>query len=183
MNITVISGTNRPGSVTRKVADRVAALYREHGVSAEVLDLNALPLEVFSPDAYAQKPPAFERFAQAVLQSDGLHVVTPEYNGGAPGVLKYFIDLLPFPASFENRPVSFTGLAAGMWGGLRPVEQLQAIFGFRNAYLFPQRVFLAGVGGLFSTEGHLANAEAEARLREQVAGFVAFVRAVNVKAA
>ena len=49
--------------------------------------------------------------------------------------------MLKFPESFEKRPVCFTGLGAGIWGALRPVEQLQAIFGYRNAYLFPERVF------------------------------------------
>ena len=36
----------------------------------------------------------------------------------------------------------FTGLSAGVWGALRPIEQLQAIFGYRNACLFPERVFM-----------------------------------------
>ena len=42
---------------------------------------------------------------RAVLQAEGLIVVTPEYNGSLPGVLKYFIDMLKFPESFEQRPV------------------------------------------------------------------------------
>ena len=41
---------------------------------------------------------------------------------------------------------------AGIWGALRPVEQLQAIFGYRNAYLYPERVFLPGIGKLKVSE-------------------------------
>lgn len=183
MNLTLISGTNRPGSNTRRVVDHLAGLYRRLGVNPTVLDLHQLPLEVFSPAAYAEKPASFAPFADAVLSSDGLHVVTPEYNGGAPGALKYFIDLLPFPESFEQRPVAFTGLSAGMWGALRPVEQLQVIFGYRNAYLYPQRVFLAGIGEHISADGHITNAEWTERLQQQAAGFSAFVRALHKQAA
>ena len=143
--ITIIVGTNRPGSNTRLVARQIEGLYADLQQPVRVLDLAQLPAEVFAPTAYAEKPASFAPFADAVLQASGLHVVTPEYNGSMPGVLKYFIDLLKFPESFERRPVCFTGLAAGTWGALRPVEQLQQIFGYRNAHIYPERVFIPGI--------------------------------------
>jgi NAD(P)H-dependent FMN reductase len=114
-----------------------------------------------------------------VLQASGLHVVTPEYNGGLPGVLKYFIDMLKFPESFERRPVCFTGLAAGVWGALRPVEQLQAIFGYRNAYIYPERVFMPGIGKLLDAQGGLTDADLLKRLRTQAEGFTGFVERIQ----
>jgi len=173
--ITLIVGTNRPGSNTRKVARHVEELYGELKVPLRVLDLAQLPPEIFSPSSYGEKPKSFQPFADAILQAAGLHVVTPEYNGGIPGVLKYFIDMLKFPESFERRPVCFTGLWAGIWGALRPVEQLQAIFGYRNAYVYPERVFLPGIGNLLDNDGNLTNPELLGRLRKQAEGFVKFV--------
>ena len=177
--ITLIVGTNRPDSNTRKVARHVEESYAEFKVPVRVLDLAQLPPEIFSPSSYAEKPKSFAPFADAVLQSSGLHVVTPEYNGGMPGALKYFIDMLKFPESFERRPVCFTGVAAGVWGALRPVEQLQAIFGYRNAYIYPERVFLPGVGKLLDAGGRLQDAELLGRLKKQADGFVAFVERVQ----
>jgi chromate reductase, NAD(P)H dehydrogenase (quinone) len=177
--ITLIAGTNRPGSNTLKVAGLLAEIYTGLKVPVRVLDLAQLPPEIFSPSSYAEKPAAFQPFADAILQSSGLHVVTPEYNGGLPGVLKYFIDMLKFPESFERRPVCFTGLAAGVWGALRPVEQLQAIFAYRNAYLYPERVFLPQVNNLLDAKGRLKDAELLKRLESQAAGFVGFVEAVK----
>jgi NAD(P)H-dependent FMN reductase len=104
-----------------------------------------------------------------------VHVISPEYNGGIPGVLKYFIDMLKFPESFERRPVCFTGVAAGIWGALRPIEQLQAIFGYRNAHIFPERVFLAQINSQLDEGGWLKNPELLGRLRKQAEGFVDFV--------
>jgi NAD(P)H-dependent FMN reductase len=174
MKITLLSGTNRPGSNTRKVTAIIAGLYQEIGHPVDLLDLAELPQEIFLPQAYGQKPASFAPFSEAILQSDGVHIVTPEYNGGMPGILKYFIDMLKFPEAFEHRPVAFTGVAAGMWGALRPVEQLQAIFGYRNAYICPERVFLPHVSDLLSDDGKLMDTALVGRLRSQAAAFARF---------
>jgi chromate reductase, NAD(P)H dehydrogenase (quinone) len=174
--ITMVVGTNRPGSNTRKVASNVEDIYRELNTPLKVLDLAQLPPEIFHPSSYAEKPRSFAPFSDGVLQSTGLVVVTPEYNGSLPGVLKYFIDMLKFPESFERRPVCFVGLAAGMWGALRPVEMLQAIFGYRNAYIYPERVFMPRINDLLDANGRLKDAELVERLREQQKGFVEFVK-------
>lgn len=177
--IAIVSGTNRPGSNTRKMAGLVASIYRRMNVEASILDLAELPPEIFAPGSYAEKPAVFKPFAEGVLAAKGLVVVTPEYNGSFPGVLKYFIDMLKFPESFEERPVCFVGLAAGMWGALRAVEQLQQIFGYRNAHLFPRRVFLPGIGRLLTPEGTLNDPETMERLESQAAGFVEFIRSLQ----
>jgi NAD(P)H-dependent FMN reductase len=180
--ITLIVGTNRPGSNTRKVAAQLEEIYAELKVPLHVLDLAKLPPEIFSPTSYAEKPESFHPFADAILKSDGLHVVTPEYNGSVPGVMKYFIDMLKFPESFEHKPVCFTGLAAGMWGALRPVEQLELIFGYRNAYIYPTRVFLPQINDLLDDSGKITDAELLERLKSQAHGFVEFVEKLkNVK--
>ena len=177
--LTLIVGTNRPASATRKVARQVETIYEEMHVPLKVLDLAELPPEIFSPASYSAKPSSFKPFSDAILQAEGLVLVTPEYNGGMPGVLKYFIDMLKFPESFERRPVCFVGLAAGIWGALRPVEQLQAIFGYRNAYLYPERVFIPQVMNHLDEQGGLKSPELVDRLRKQAEGFVNFVERIH----
>ena len=177
--ITMVVGTNRPGSNTRKIASQIEEIYRGLNTPLKVLDLAHLPQEIFNPGSYAEKPVSFKPFSEGVLQSTGLVVVTPEYNGSLPGVLKYFIDMLKFPESFERRPVCFVGLGAGMWGALRPVEQLQAIFGYRNAYIYPERVFMPRVNDLLDVNGRLKDSELVERLRDQQKGFIEFVRKLS----
>jgi chromate reductase, NAD(P)H dehydrogenase (quinone) len=177
--ITLISGTNRPSSNTRKVTAFVESLYRELGVPTTVVDLQELPLDLFRPEAYATKPAAFAPFGDAVLKAKGVVIVTPEYNGSFPGVLKLFIDHLKFPEAFESRPVAFVGLAAGMWGALRSVEQLSQIFAYRNAYQLPRRVFIPGVGSALTPEGAPIDPELAARLKSQATEFVSFVNALS----
>lgn len=179
--IVILSGTNRPGSNTRKVAAHIEACYQKLGVPTHLLDLAELPPELFAPIAYAEKPASFKKFTDPILAADGLVVVTPEYNGGLPGVLKYFIDMLPFPESFAHRPVCFVGLALGLWGALRPVEQLQAIFGYRNALIYPERVFMPGIGKVLDAAGQFTQPDLPERLEKQAQGFVAFVEKLRGK--
>jgi chromate reductase, NAD(P)H dehydrogenase (quinone) len=172
--ILVISGTNRPNSNALKVANIVLGHYHNAGVKAELLSLSELPREVFEPSAYTTKPPSMVAIQQRVLAAQGLHVVTPEYNGSFPGVLKYFIDMLKFPESFDRKPVAFTGEAAGTWGALRSVEQLQMIFGYRNAHIYCDRVFISGVNQKLDASGKLLDSDLDQRLAKQAAGFAKF---------
>jgi len=177
--ISLIVGTNRPGSNTRRVAWHIESIYAGLEVPLRVIDLAQLPPEIFSSASYAEKPASFRPFADAIIQSAGLVVVTPEYNGGMPGVLKYFIDMLKFPESFCKRPVCFVGLALGQWGGLRPVEQLQAIYSSRNAFIYPERVFVTRVAETLDESGRLTHPETAARLKSQAIGFVEFVETLQ----
>lgn len=174
--IEIISGTNRTGSNTRRVADTVKGYYERLGQPVGMIDLINLPAEIFHPDSYTARPASFQPFVDRVLASAGLVVVVPEYNGGPPGVLKYFIDMLPFPQSFEGRPVAFVGLGAGEWGGLRPVEHMQQIFGYRNAHILPQRVFIREVHRLFDGKGNVVNEDVRRHMEGQSLAFVDFIQ-------
>lgn len=178
--ITVISGSSRPGSNTLKVARQVAGMHEELGSVVQLLDLGALPAEAFQPQAYREKSASFQAtFIDPVLQADGLVVVVPEYNGSYPGILKHLIDLLPFPESFDCRPVAFIGLAAGYYGALRSVEQLQMVFAYRNAHLFNLRVFIPAVHKVVSPEGNISDGDLVQRLQRQAARFQAYARALR----
>jgi NAD(P)H-dependent FMN reductase len=177
--IVVLSGTNRPEANTRHVAQRCARIVRAEGEEATLLDLGELPPALFSPDAYADKPPEFADWQQAVLDAAGILVVVPEYNGSFPGALKYFIDMLRFPESLYEKPCGFVGLASGRFGGLRAVEQLEMVFQYRHAHLYGRRCFLAGIHQHLDADGALVDPALETRLRDTVTGFVEFCRRLS----
>lgn len=174
--IAIICGTNRPESRTRLISGEIQRLYKSMGEDCPLIDLARLPPEIFRGESYSKKPESFVPFSKMITDSDGLVIVSPEYNGGFPGVLKYFIDMLKFPESFEHRPVCFVGIAAGLWGALRPIEQLQLIFGYRNAHIFPTRVFIPSVMKILDDRGKIVDDEIISRLRQQAEGFISFSR-------
>ena len=179
--ILIISGTNRPNANALRVARVIERNYAASNEPCELLSLVDLPREMFDPAAYAHKPPGIVALQHRILGARGLHVVTPEYNGSFPGVLKYFIDMLKFPESFEHKPVAVTGEAAGLWGGLRAVEQLAQVFSYRNAHVLPERVFIPGVGTKFEAEGKLTDVAIDERLAKQCERFAWFARHVTLR--
>lgn len=176
--LTVLAGTNRPDSNTKRVADRVVQLLAENTSTAKegpvLLDLQNLPQQIFSAASYAEKPAQFlEEFQTPIDEASGLLIVTPEYNGSFPGVLKYFIDMLDFPKSLKNLPIAFVGVAAGQWGAMRSIEQLTLIVQYRSAHVFGTRLFIPRINDVLQDDGTLG--DYEPRLGQLVEGFVKFV--------
>ena len=125
MRITVVCGTNREGAMSRILAAEVSECYRDLDHEVDDLDLAELPTDALHPTAYSEKSPAIQALVDRFLASDGVVFVIPEYNGSYPGVLKLFIDMLPFPEGLDARPCAFIGLAAGQFKALRAVEHFQ----------------------------------------------------------
>jgi chromate reductase len=174
-SIVIISGTNRPGSKCLLVAKALERYYREEKISAQVLDLVELPVEIFSPTvAYSTKPAAFYALQDQIIAAAGLHIVTPEYHGSFAGVLKYFFDMLDARACFDEKPIALVGEASGMWGGLRAVEQLQMIFSYCRSHIYRDRVMMPQVNDYFSDDGTVRDEQIAERLRNQVVGFARY---------
>lgn len=172
----IIVSTNRPGSKTRELAEVVRGIYDSQNDPVELIDLAQMPwTELKSP--YEKKQPSWLAEAIAKLdQSDGIILVVPEYNGSYPGILKYFIDHWTYPRTFEARPICFIGLG-GRWGGLRPIEHLQQVFGYRNGYGFPERVFVTQVDEKLK-DGKVQDAMVLGLLQTQAKNFKTFVDAL-----
>jgi NAD(P)H-dependent FMN reductase len=175
---TILVGTNRPGSNSRKVADIIAKVYSNLDEKVDILDLQEFPFHELKGDSYGEKQSdGLQSYFQKINKAEGLIVVVPEYNGSMPGVLKYFIDYWSYPDSFEHRPVCFVGLG-GIFGGLRPVEHLQQVFGYRNSFIFPDRVFLINVWKHLS-KGTITDQLLLDLLISQAKGFQKFCRALQ----
>ncbi len=177
--IVLISGSNRPDNNTRRVARYLEALLQQADQVVFLIDLEKLPTTLFTPASYVDKPAAFAPIQEAILNADGILTVVPEYNGSFPGALKYFIDMLQFPESLREKPAAFVGLAAGRWGGLRAIEQLEMIFRYRSAHLHNCRVCLPSIHTLLGDDGDIADSESAQRLDDLVSGFVDFCRRLS----
>jgi NAD(P)H-dependent FMN reductase len=177
--ITVISGTNRPDSNTRKLAAVIQEMLHQNGQETTLIDLAELPTDLFTGSSYATKPDDFAVFQEAVIEADGLLSVVPEYNGSFPGVLKYFIDMLRFPESLYEKPAAFVGLSAGRWGGVRAVEHLEMVFQYRHAHLFGRRCFIPRIGSVLDESASIADLDTAERLEKTVTGFSDFCAALR----
>lgn len=175
----IISGTNRPGSRTLQVTRFVQQIYKSMGEQIELIDLSHVGLEELGASAmYGDSVPAkMKTEIQKINSSEGVVIVTPEYNGSIPGALKYFLDHWSYPDSYEFRAFALIGLGT-RFGALRPVEHLQGILGFRNAFIYPERVFITNIHKALDASGQLTDAMIVDLIKAQAKGFSAFTRAL-----
>ena len=74
-------------------------------------------------DDYGQEiKDRFPEWRDAIINADGLVIVTPEYNHGYPGSLKAVLDLLL--REHVHKAVAIVGVSAGPWGGTRVIEAM-----------------------------------------------------------
>lgn len=174
----IISGTNRKSSRSLEVSQLIQKIYAAKSETIEIIDLKDVGLNELDETHYgAEKPKKITDTLQKINQSEGLIFVVPEYNGSLPGALKYFIDHWKYPDAFEFRPVCFVGLG-GMFGALRAVEQLQMILGYRNAFVYPERIFLTNVWNILKN-GKISDPVIQDLLEKQVSGFQKFTHALS----
>ena len=174
----IIVGTDRKGSRSRTVSEFIQGLYAKAGEEVGIIDISEVGLSDIKKPYTDERPDALHQAIERVNNADGLIFVVPEYNGSYPGALKYLIDHWAYPTSFEFRPVCYVGLG-GRWGGLRPIEHLQGVMGYRNAYQLPQRVFLSGIFTMLNEAGEITQADVLELLEIQVKEFQSFVKGLN----
>jgi len=178
--IEVIACTDRKGSNSAKIAHLIINKIKETNEEAGFIDLAAIDWSQLNANAYGldNRPESMKPLVDRIDQADGLYLICPEYNGSYPGVVKTFIDHWSYPVSFEKRPVCFIGLG-GLFGGLRPVEHLQQVFGYRNSFIFPERVFLQNVWSVINENGEITDETMSTLVDQQVKNFVKFIDGIK----
>lgn len=156
--ITIISGTNRTGSVTYQMALLYQRKLKERGVHASILDLKDLPHDFTFSALYenAGKSEGFNRLIAPIKDSTKLILVTPEYNGSFPGVIKAFLDGLEFPNGVKDKMVALVGLSAGSQGAVLATSHLADILGYLGATVLPLRARMPFIAKHFK-DGEIIN--------------------------
>jgi chromate reductase len=173
--ITLLVGTNRPQSRARLIANLYAELLAELGSASQILDLAELPADFTTTALYDQAGTnaAYNQLAGLLDASRKLVIIMPEYNGSFPGVLKAFIDGLPYPGGIRGKQAALVGLSSGTQGGLLAMSHLTDILLYLGTIVLPQRVRLLSIAQDLTAAGVLSNTFAVQLLREQAQALLA----------
>ena len=117
------------GSLRKASYSRATLLgLREHLPGAVKLEIRDLQLPLYNEDEDgADSPRDVRLFRDAIGASDGVVIVTPEYNHGIPGVLKNALDWAsrPFGKSvLIDKPVLVISVSPAFTGGVRAQAQV-----------------------------------------------------------
>ena len=167
MKIAIISGSQRPGSQSLKVAHylekRVGELHEEISVYLLELGTGILPLwdqSMFTGDPSPLKE-AWAPISAELTEADAIVVVTPEWHGMVPPALKNF--LLMCSSELANKPGLIVSISASL-GGSYPVAELRSS-GYKNNHVcwIPDHVIIRHVSKML-------NGEPQSEEEEMVAG-------------
>jgi len=121
LNIPLLLGTNRSDRRSVHVAQWLhKQMQKRPDIESTLFDVRdfALPQDNYGTDI----KDSFPEWRDAIVNADGLVIVTPEYNHGYPGTLKSVLDLLL--KEYIHKSVALVGVSASPWGGTRVIESM-----------------------------------------------------------
>jgi NAD(P)H-dependent FMN reductase len=165
--ITLISGTNRPASRSRAIADLYADLLAKRNEPHQILDLADLPGDFIVTAMYKNtgRNEQFNQLVNMIKEADKFVFVVPEYNSSFPGVLKAFIDALDYPCPFMNKKGALIGLSSGMQGSGLALSHLTDILNYLGMHIMAMKLKFAHIEKNF--DGKLITSDLYNELMEQ----------------
>lgn len=175
IKIIAICGSVRPGNNTAKAMRLALDEFARHPdveVAPVYLDKLDLPL----PGLAARDPAAVEHFQQAVKEATGVLLASPEYHGGVSSPMKLAIDNLGYPSMMSGKPISLLGVAAGVIGAIKSLEQLRGICSHVGGIVLPLAVSVARVHQAFDEQGNCRDADIEKFIRSAATSLLDYIR-------
>jgi chromate reductase, NAD(P)H dehydrogenase (quinone) len=186
MKILALSGSLRRESFNTALA-RVARELAPDGVEVEIYDgLGLLPhydQDLDHEDVETPEPVADLR--RRIEEADALLVITPEYNGTLPGVLKNAIDWASARhrgSWLRNKTVAIAGATTGQYGAIWAQQDAKRVLGIAGARVVGSELPVSTAHERFDAHGNLVDPLVAERLREHLALLVREAQPLNVAA-
>ena len=162
---TIISGTNRVGSNTLKVAKEYQRFLKEKGVEAEILSLEGL-------DFLNDKKLVADLEKNIIIPSQKLLFIVPEYNGSYPGILKLLFDAGKSHSVWWHKKALLAGVSTGRGGNIRGMEHFNGVMNYLKITVFPELLPISTVDKLMDSEGRFTDAGIITAINKQLDNFL-----------
>ncbi len=181
MKITIISGSHRLHSQSRKVADHIRRTLLEEQLAdqAETFSLEGNPLPFWDEGVWNADPGWEERLAplRALLrESDGFVIVSPEWHGQVPSGLKNLF-LLVGKQEVGHKPALIVTVSSAD-GGAYPVAELRMSSYKNNRILYiPEQVIVRHVEKVLNPDPADNDPDADGYFRRRILWSLKVLRA------
>jgi NAD(P)H-dependent FMN reductase len=140
IKVLALVGSLRAASINRQLAELAVEVAPDDVLVAVFDGLGELPFynEDIDPavGAQAEAPAEVAALRAAAADADAALVVTPEYNGSIPAVVKNAIDWLSRPfgnGALKGKPLAVVGGSLGQYGGVWAHDETRKSFGIAGA--------------------------------------------------
>jgi chromate reductase, NAD(P)H dehydrogenase (quinone) len=162
---TIISGTNRPGSNTLKVAREYQRFLKAKGIEARLLSLEGIDL--------LNRDKAFEQLEnEMIIPTSKFIFLVPEYNGSYPGVLKLLFDTGKPHSIWWHKKALLAGVSTGRAGNLRGLDHLSGVLNYLKVTVYPNLLPISVVDKLLDADGRFTDPGSIAVINAQLDQFI-----------
>src|ERR1043165_5423035 len=180
MNIEIIAGSPREGSLTLHIAKH---LHKElqgcavgHNVGLINLQEHVLPFIQKVWNSVDAAPEEHKELARRMFAANAFVIVSPEYNGGDSPAMKNLFDHFPKQA---KKPFGICTGSDGAMGGMRSSQQLlqlvPALFGIAS----PTLLIVPNMDKKFDEEGNLLDASFSKKVHDFLTDFLWLAQAIH----
>ncbi|MBB6674649.1 NADPH-dependent FMN reductase [Cohnella nanjingensis] len=144
--IGIIVGSLRGNSFNQMIANTIPELV--DSAKYEYISIGNLPLYNADLDRGEGLDPV-RHYREAIQKTDGILIVSPEYNSGIPGVLKNALDWASTPtktAVLIHKPAGVIGATPGVKGTILSQQQIRQTLDATQSYVLPsQKMYISQV--------------------------------------
>ncbi|QMU96968.1 NAD(P)H-dependent oxidoreductase [Microbacterium esteraromaticum] len=174
-----IVGSLASDSINRVLAGALVRLAPE---SLELTEIPIRELPLYNRDDEHTPVAAVTAFKQAVEGSDGLLIVSPEYNRSIPGALKNAIDWGSRPwgqNSFARKPTGIIGASTGAIGTAVMQSSMRSVLSFLDApQLNAPEAYITFKPDVYGADGEVNDESTAKFLGHYMDEYAAFVERV-----
>ena len=163
---TIISGTNRVGSHTEKVADEYQKILGNKNIDAKIFSLKGI-------NTLHRSEEIIKAENEILIPTQNFIFIIPEYNGSYPGVLKAFFDNSDIRKVWNYKKALLTGVATGRAGNLRGMDHLSDTLHYMKMNVFYNKLPISVIDKVMDGNGHF-NDETMKAINRQLDEFILF---------
>lgn len=156
MKVVAIVGSISEQSKNKKLAEFMQKRFKDK-LNIEIMLLNDMPM--YNEDIELNPPAVVDEMRKQIRESEGLLILTPEYNHSIPGVLKNALDWFSrVERVMLNKPTMIVGASMGALGTVKAQLHLREILnsGGVGAITLPRNeVFIGSIQDKVDEEGYL----------------------------
>ncbi|UAY52816.1 NADPH-dependent FMN reductase [Ferruginibacter albus] len=162
---TIISGTNRADSHTLRMAKKYREIFQQKGIHAGLLSLEGMNL--------LKRDAAFEKIEkEIIIPTTDFIILSPEYNGSFPGVLKLLFDTSESHKIWWNKRALLTGISSGRAGNLRGMDHLTGVLNYLKITVHPNKLPISQIYKICDGEGNLTDEETIHAIHQQIDEYI-----------
>ncbi len=163
LRITGVCGSLSADGTTRKALEIALKGAAEYNAETALLELRDFNLVFYGSVPQDEYPPDVLQLRQALRDSQGIILATPEYHGSLTGALKNMLDLMSIE-DFETKIIGLVGVAGGDIGAINSLNTMKTICRNLHCWVLPQEVSIANSAQTFDDDGTVKDPAIEERL-------------------